>query len=148
MRHVQEQDRTIRRLLSHEYIERNARLRIKNRYYLLYPGCFATVTAWNTRRFTPHRDNRRKEPVMFSGSDLELVWEVENASLTRQMIARERLRLARAARCARCGCHPLYEKISRAVLRLAVRFHYWSTPESRRSAIQSPAGQSINSSSC
>jgi hypothetical protein len=73
---------------------------------------------------------------MFHETDLELVWEVENANLARRMIVRERLRLARAARCATVGCHPLYEKISRAVLRLAVRFHYWSTPESRRSMVQ------------
>ena len=47
-----------------------------------------------------------------------------------------KLVLARAAKCARDGCHPVYERISRSVLRLAVRFHRWAAPEIRRSTVQ------------
>jgi hypothetical protein len=85
---------------------------------------------------------------MFYGNDLHLVWEVENANLTRQTLARERLRLARVARCATLGCHPVYEQISRAMLRLAVRFHCWSTPASRRAMVQVTTGHSSAPCSC
>jgi hypothetical protein len=53
---------------------------------------------------------------------------------------RHQLREAIRSRCARCGCHPVHERISRLMLRLVVRFHYWSTPEIRRTVIQPATG--------
>ena len=50
---------------------------------------------------------------------------------------------ARVAKCDRDGCHPIYERISRSVLRLAVRFHRWATPEIRRSVVQMSTDQPI-----
>jgi hypothetical protein len=66
-------------------------------------------------------------PMLVSAEDVRE--RVRVASLDRK------IQLAREARCAREGCHPIHERISRKMLRLAVRFHQWATPEHRQSPL-------------
>ena len=60
--------------------------------------------------------------------------EREAAQREREMRQRDKMLQARRARCETEGCHPVTERISRVVLRLAMRFHCRVTPVARQRA--------------
>ena len=74
---------------------------------------------------------------MYWQTDQELARTADFRERMRVAALDRQIQLAWTARCAREGCHPFYERISRSVLRLAVRFHQWAAPESRRTLVTS-----------
>jgi hypothetical protein len=56
----------------------------------------------------------------------------EAAHRERELHLHNQLRQARIARCATRGCHPVWERGSRFLLRLTMRLHCWATPATRQ----------------
>jgi hypothetical protein len=44
----------------------------------------------------------------------------------------DQMHLAREVRCAERGCHPVWERGSRLLLRMVLRLHCWATPATRQ----------------
>ena len=56
----------------------------------------------------------------------------EAAQRDRELRQHVQLQQARDARCATRGCHPLWERGSRFLLRMTLRLHCWATPATRQ----------------